>query len=435
MNAILEKIENSEAFVCFEIAAEKFEAGIKKAYKKDVKKYEVAGFRKGSVPQASLEAKYGPEIFYETAMDLVVPQAYYDAVEELKLQTVGEPDIEVGYIIKDQAIQVKVRVPVKPEVKLGPLEGLEIKVPKRQAVRDKDIEKQLQHLRFTNKVSDNKGKAAAVMGDTVTLDYEIRVDAAELASKETDVKVLLGSGLFFPGLEDKLIGVKAGDVLAVETSFPQDHPAARLAGHAAAFVIKVKQVDHIYYRELNDQFARDVAQLENLEALRLSVKQKLNEDLERQDFYMKKQAVLQAVLHNCSFAVSEQLVMRQAQEMLERLVKQVEAEGGSLELYLQMQQITFEGLKKTIWEDAEFIIKANYVLEKIVEEKGFEVDEKELDSGIEAFGVSLGMAKANARKENLEPLLEKIHFDLKAEKAVRYLLSHAVISLTDENHN
>lgn len=431
MNATLEKVENSEAYLEFMIEAEKIEEGLEKSYKKNVKKYNIPGFRKGSAPRSRLESKYGPEVLYEDAIDFVVPNEYYAAIKELNLKTIGEPDIEVGYIVKGKPVNVKVRVPVKPEVSLGKLEGLEIKVPKPYEVTEKDIEKYLQDLCSKNKTVIDKAKEHAALGDTVTIDYECTVEDTDVGGKEENCKIILGSDSFFPGLEEKLVGVKKGDKLNVEVSFPQEHPAVQLAGKNAFFKVKVKNVENIQLRELNDQFAQEVAKLNSLEELRLDAKQKIVEMASQRDLNMKKQAVIKALLNACEFDVPEPLVMQQAQSMLEEFTNHLKAEGGTIELYLQMNNMDFASFKKQMWENAKIVIKSNCLLEKIIEEKNFEVTDEELNNGIEAFGISIGMARENAKKENIGPLVNKVSFDLKADKAVQYVLNHAVITITD----
>ncbi|WP_094607044.1 Trigger factor [Sporomusa silvacetica DSM 10669] len=433
MNASLEKVENSEAYLEFVIEVGNFEKGLKKSYKKNVKKYDIPGFRKGSVPRTILESKFGPEILFEDAIEFVVPNEYYAAIQELGLTTIGEPDIEVGYIEKGKPVSVKVRVPIKPEVTLGKLEGLEIKASKPDEVTEKDVEKYLQDLRSKNKKIIDKSNEPAVLGDTVTIDYKCSVEDTTFNGKEENFKLILGSNMFFPGFEEKLLGVKKGDKLNIEISFPKEHKAAELAGKNALFKVAVKNVENVQSRELNDQFAQEIAKKNNLEELRLETKKRLLEMASLRALNMEKQAIIKALLDTCEVFVPESIVMRQAQAMLEQFTNQLRAEGGSIELYLQMINSNVESLKRKIWSDAENVMKSNYILEKVIEEKEFEVSDQELSCGIEAFATSIGMKKENAKKENLGPLVNNVLFDLKANKAVQYLLNHAVIMSPNEN--
>ncbi|WP_094606564.1 Trigger factor [Sporomusa silvacetica DSM 10669] len=430
MNAMLEKIEHGEAHLEFVIAAEKLEEGLEKSYKKNGMKYNIPGFRNGATPRTILESKFGAEIFLEDALDFVVPNEYYAAIKQFELNIIGEPDIEVGYVEKGKPVSVKVRVPVKPEITLGKLEGLEIKVPKDTEVTEKAIDKYLQNLRSRNKKVIDKANEPAAIGDTVTLDYEGSLQGTTMNQTEKDFKLLLGSGTFFPGFEEKLVGVKKGDNLNIEICFPKDHSLVQVAGKSASFKVTVKKVENIHLRELNDQFAQEVSKLNSLEELRLDSKQKLLEMAAQRDSNAKKQAVVNALLDMYPFTVSESIIMSQAKTMLEQFANQLKAQGGSIELYFQMTNSNMDTLKKEIWKDATTITKSNYILEKIITEKEIEVSDEELNNGSQALAASIGMDTKNA-KENLGPLVKKVLFDLKANKAIQYLLDHAVITIED----
>lgn len=431
MNATLEKVENSEAYLEFIIEAGKFEDGLEKSYKKNVMKYDVSGFRKGSAPRTILEAKFGANIFLDDAIEFVVPTEYYAAIKELGIIAIGEPDIEVGYVEKGKPVSVKVRVPVKPEVTLGKLEGLEIRVPKADEVTDKDIEKYMQGMLSQNKIVIAKPNEPAVLGDTVTFDYICKMEDEPFGDQE-DFKLILGSDAFFPGFEEKMVGVKKGDKLDFEISFPKENAVSQLAGKSALFKVIVKNIENIQLRELDDQFAQEIGKVSNLEELRSEAMKQLIEMASQRSSNTEKQAAVKALLERCEVSVPESVVMQHAQQMLEQFSNQLASQGGSVELYLQMINSNVETLKKQIWEDAKINTKSSYVIEKIIEEKGFDVSDEELKSGIEAFATSIGMNKENA-KVNLGPLVEKVIFDLKAGKVAQYLVDHAVITLAETN--
>ncbi|QDR82714.1 trigger factor [Sporomusa termitida] len=426
MNTTLEKVEYGEAHLKLVIAAATMEAGLEKSYKKNVVKYNIPGFRNGAAPRTILESKFGAEIFLADALAFVVPNEYYAAIKHFALNIAGEPDIEVGYIEKGKPVSVKVRVPVKPEIALGKLEGLEVKVPKAAEVTAKAIDMYLQNLCFRNKRIVDKANEAVAMGDTVTIDYEYSVQGTAMSEKEKDFKLTLGSGNFFPGFAEKLVGARKGDKLNVEISFPREHAIVQIAGKNATFKVTVNKVENIQLRELNDQFAQEIANLNSLAELRLDSKNKLLAMASQQAENAKKQAVINALLAKSPFTVSDLVIRPRAQAMLAELSNQLQAQGGSIDLYLQMVNSTADNLKQKIWEDAKIITKSICILEKLVEAKDFAVSAEELNTGIKTFAASIGMDTKNAQK-NLGPLVEKVLFDLKANKAIQYLLDHAVI--------
>lgn len=427
MDATLEKIENSEAFFNFSIEAEKFEKALEKSFKKNINNYEIPGFRRGKVTRAVLESKLGAEVLYQDALDFVVPEEYAATLQELELEPVGDPDIEVGYIEKGKPLSIKVCVPITPEVILGTIEGLEVKVPKKREVTDKDIERYLEELRSRNKKVMDKFDEPASPGDTLTIDYKCTVEDTAY-DDVIDYKFMLDLSNPILGFEDNLLGAKKGDSLSIENHFPANHSLKQLAGKKARFIVTVKKVENIQLRELDDQFAQEVGKVKNLEELRIKAKKELVEMASLRSTNILRQAIIKAMLEKCDVTVPEFLIMQRAKDMLDQFSKQLAAEGGDIDLYLQMTHKKPESFKKQMWEEAKNAVKTEFILDKIINEKGFEISEEELDKGAEVFASQIGMDKGNARK-SLGPLVNKVLFELKAEKAIQYMIDHAQITI------
>jgi trigger factor len=382
MGAKLEKIENSEAYFEFDIAWKIFDKGLQKAYKKVVKKLDIPGFRKGTAPRSVVEANFGLNVLLEEGMDFVVPDAYYAAVKELNLDTIGEPDIEVGYVVKNQPVNIKAVVPVKPEIVLGQIEGLEVTVPPVTPVSKEDVERFLQSMVYSNKTIIDKADEPAANGDTVTIDYKGFVEDTVFEG-EQNFKVLIGANAFIPGFEEQLIGARPGDDLDVKIKFADDHPSNQLSGKNAVFKVNIKKVEHIKEKNLDDQFAREVAHLSSLEELRSETKKSLQQMAEQRFDENKKQAVINAALEQCDFTVPEYLIMEQATAMLQEFSQQLESQGGTIDLYLQMSGNNKETLKAQMWKNAKNFVRSHYMLDKILQEENFEVSEEELNKGME----------------------------------------------------
>jgi len=426
MDAVLKKIENSEAYFEFTIAYSKFEQAIQQVYKKTRKKYQVPGFRKGAAPRSLIEARYGPEVFYQDALELIMPDEYQAAVAELQLQTIGDPDIEVGYIEKGKDLHVKVCVPVYPEIKLGKLEGLEIALPPKEEVTETMVERYLQALREQNKKITDKGDQPAEKGDTLTVDYDCTVEDTYYDPVKDYKFVLDPEGDFLLGFEESLVGAKKGETYTIEKAFPADHSLVNFAGKTARFNVTVKNVEKIELPELDDQFAQVVAQVNDLQELRAKARKDLEEMTAERALALRNQALMQALLERCEITVPESQVMQRAMGMLEQISNEMYAQGGTVDLYLQLMNKPKDEFKKQIWEDAKTQVKSEYVLDKIIKEMNVTVSEEELEAGAKRFARSVGMDPENAR-ENLGPLMNKVEFDLKAQKVFDYLFEHAVI--------
>ncbi|WP_019850037.1 trigger factor [Desulfitobacterium sp. PCE1] len=429
MNAVLEKIENSEAYFQFMIDYKLFEDTLEKTYKKNRKNYEVSGFRKGTVPRSVLESKYGAEMFYQEALDLVIPKEYYAAVKELKLNPVGDPDIEVGYIEKGKELSVKVSVPVVPEVVLGKIEGLEINVPKQADVMEADIDKYLENLRLNNKKVTDKEQEPVAIGDTVTVDYDCKMDGTTYEPVK-DYKALVDVNESIMSFEDRLIGAKKGDIVTIEKKFPQDHPNFQLAGKTAYFKATIKKVERIEVLSLDDNFAQEIGKVNTIEDLRIKAKKDLEEMAAQRVIIQRNQEILKGLIQICSVTVPDSLIMKRAMSMMEQFSQELQAQGGTVDLYLQMMNIKGEDFKKQVWEDAKNSLQSQYIIDKIIQEKGFTACEEELNQYIEKFALSVGMAAENA-KENLGPLVNKVEYDVKAEKAFQYVVDNAVIAILE----
>jgi trigger factor len=427
MSAKLEKIENSEAYFEFDITWETFDKGLQKAYKKVVKKLDIPGFRKGTAPRSVVEANFGLNVLLEEGMDFVVPDAYYAAVKELNLDTIGEPDIEVGYVVKNQPVNIKAVVPVKPEIVLGQIENLEVTVPPLNPVSEKDVERFLQSMVHSNKTIIDKADEPAAIGDTVTIDYKGFMEGTVFEG-EQNFKVLIGANAFIPGFEEQLIGARPGNDLEIKIKFADDHPD-QLSGKSAVFKVNVKKVENIKERNLDDQFAQEVAHLNSLEELRSETKKSLQQMAEQRFDENKKQAVINAALEQCDFTVPEYLIMEQATAMLQEFSQQLESQGGTIDLYLQMSGNNKETLKAQMWKNAKNFVRSHYMLDKILQEKNFEVSEEELNKGMEQFAINNKMDIDNNLKDRLGPMADSIAYELKIEKVIGYLVNHAKISI------
>jgi|GEM_PF-1232400 trigger factor len=432
MTAKLEKIENCEAYFEFVIDADEMEEGLEKSYKKVVKELKVQGFRKGTAPRSVVEANFGLEVLLNEALDIVVPDKYYAAVRELELVTAGEPDIEVGYVVKGEPVTVKVMVPLYPQVMLGKLEGLEVTVPQLSAITDKDVDRSLQEtLRRNKKITDKKNQPAAV-SDQVTIDYEGLVGKRPFQG-DKDFKVVIGAENFIPGFEEQLIGAKKGDDLIVNVPFADNHPSKELAGKTAVFKVKIKKVEDVKEVVIDDDFLQNTAHVKTMDEFREQLKQKLSENADKRQQEKIKTAVLAAAVEVSDIQIPESLVMEAATANMQQFVQQLQAEGGTLELYAQMIGKTMEEIKKEFWADAQRSVKINYLLEKIVNEKGFDISEAEHRDGVIDFAQQYNMDTSDYEdlRKRVGPMFERIAMELKSEKAAQYLVDHALISLVD----
>lgn len=426
MEAKLEKIENSEAYIAIEVDAEKFEEGLEKAYRKVVKQVGIPGFRKGRVPRPLLEAHYGKEILYQDALEVIVPEAYEEALEQLNIKALAPPEFDIDEIEDGKPFKFQARVAVKPEFELGNLEGLEVSIPYFQ-ITDQDVDNRLEEMRSRYAELSEKTEEPAEIGDTLEIDFEGFIDGEAFAGGQgSDYPLELGSNTFIPGFEDQLLGLKVGESKDIQVTFPEDYHAEDLAGKEAIFKVKIKKIETKKMRDLNDDFAQEVSSFDSLAELREDIKTNLEKmtEMRRQEFI--KQEVLVQALGKCDIPAADSVVNTQLDHMAEQFGQRMAAQGLSLEQYFQFTGSNREAFYTELRPEAERIVKTNFMLEKIVEEKGFTITDEEMNKQIENMAKDLGLGLEIA-KERLNDLKDGLEQSMKIDKAIEYLVDNAVI--------
>ena len=310
MKAELIKKEGNVVNFKLTIDNDKFEAAINKAYNKNKGRFNIAGFRKGKAPRRIIENNYGKGVFYEDAIDIVFPEVYPSALDELQLAPIDRPSIDVEEISKDNGLVLVVQVEVQPEFELGQYKGIEVaKVD--YNVTDEEVDAKLNELQEkASRLVDSDKEIEN--GDTANIDLEgFKDDVAFEGGKAEGHNLVIGSGSFIPGFEDQLIGKKAGEEVDVNVTFPADYHAEELAGAPVVFKVKVNAVKVKELPELNDEFAQDTTEFETLAELKADLKAKAEEEAAAKAKSEERNAVVEAVVANTEVEVPETMVNAQ----------------------------------------------------------------------------------------------------------------------------
>ncbi|HWQ77057.1 MAG TPA: trigger factor [Syntrophomonas sp.] len=431
MSARLEKIENSEAYLNIEVDPQVFEEGLQQAYRKVVKQVTIPGFRKGRVPRELLEAHFGREILYEDAIEAIVPGAFEEALTELDIEPIAQPEFEIEEIQDDKMLRFKAKVAVKPEVVLGQLEGLEVTVPV-FAMDEADVDRRMEDMAAHYAQVVEKTDEPAEMGDTATIDFEGFMDGVAFEGGEGENYPLeLGSHSFIPGFEEQVAGLKVGDTADVMVKFPDAYQAEELAGKDAVFKVTVHKIETKQPRELNDEFAQEVSNFNTLEELRDDVRKQMQESLDNRRKSMLREAVLSKALENCQIDVPAPVVKIQLQNMLNQFAEQLKMQGLSIEQYFQLTGRNVDRFNEEMWPEGEKNARTNFMLEKLIEEKGIEISDEELDKYIVEMATSMGV-EADQAKQNLAGVMDDLAYRMKIDKALDYLVDNAVVTESDE---
>jgi len=422
-----EQVEKNLVKVVFEVSAEDFEAAIKKVYDKNAKKYSVPGFRKGKVPRAVIEKYYTEAVFYDDAINLVLPEAYDKAIEEAALEPVARPELDVDEITKGKPVVFTALVTTKPEVKLGEYKG--IKIDKiEHTVSDEDVDNEIENVRKRNARLVPVEDRAAENGDIAVIDFEGFKDGVPFeGGKGEGFDLELGSGSFIPGFEEQLVGKNAGDEVEVNVTFPKEYHAADLAGADALFKVKIHELKTKEYPELDDSFADEVSEFETFAEYKEDVKAKLLKKAEDQTKTETENAIVEKVCENAEVEIPEKMIEAQIDTMLQDFAQRLQYQGMSLEMYMQYTGATPESFREGFKEQAAKQTKTMLVLDAVMRAENVDVTDEEVNDKIAEMAKIYNMEIEKLTELITDAEKENIASDVKMSKTVDLLVNNAKI--------
>ena len=419
-----EKLEKSMHELQFSVDAETFKSAIDKAYKREGKKYNVPGFRKGHAPRAVIEKMYGAEIFHYDAINDLFPEAYEEAVKAAGIEPVGRPEADVVSESVEDGVVLKVVVAVKPEIKLGQYTGLKA-TKKVNTVEDSAVDAELARMQDRNgRVVTREGKAEN--GDTVDMDFEGFVDGVAFdGGKAEHYSLVLGSGSFIPGFEDQLVGHEAGEEFDVNVTFPEEYQAAELAGKAAVFKIKLHEVKTKELPALDDEFAKDVSEFDTLDELKADIRKKMEESNEQQASLEVENNLVDQVIASIEGDIPEAMYETRMDEMIRDFEYRLAQQGLKLDLYLQYMGQTMDSFRESFKEQAEKQVKIRLALETVAANENITVSDEDLESELkriaDTYKMELDQVKSIVNAEDVKK-------DLAVNKAIDLIKEKAEIT-------
>ena len=415
-----EKLEKSRVALTIETSAEEFEAAVNKAYLKMRGKINVPGFRVGKAPRKIIEKMYGAEVFYEEAVNIILPDAYEAAVKEQELDVVGYPEVELESCTKDGVV-FKCTVAVYPEVKLGQYKGLE--APKAEVkVVAADVNARLKEMADRNSRLVSVERAVK-KGDTADIDFEgFDNGVAFDGGKGENFDLEIGSGSFVPGFEDQLIGMKAGEEKDIDITFPKDY-TPELAGKPVVFHVKVNEVKVKEVPALDDEFAKDVSEFDTLKDLKSDIKKKLTAERTEAAQRAFEDVLMAKVAEGVEADVPHEMVDLQAEQMTEGFKQQLAAQGIPFDQYLKMTNTTEADFKSQAYGPAEQQVKMDLAISAIVKAEGLEASDDEVEAEMKKVADKYGM-DLDTVKKYLRP--EEVKEQVIREKVIKLVADSAV---------
>ena len=429
MSVKVENLEKNMAKLTVEVSAEEFDKATVAAYNKQKKNISIPGFRKGHAPKMMIEKMYGPSVFYEEAIDILLDKTYPDAAKESGLEIVSRPEIAVEKIGKGENFVYTATVAVKPEVKLGTYKG--VKAEKADTtVSAKDVDARLkqvqeQNARMVTVEDDHKIKK----NDIVTIDFEGFVDGKAFdGGKGEDYPLTIGSHQFIDGFEEQLEGHKTGDELEVNVTFPTEYHAKELAGKPATFKVKIKEVKVKELPEIDDEFASEVSEFDTLKEYKADLKKQLKAGKEKWAQQQNENNVVKAVVEGSEIELPDPMIENQIDHMVNDYARRMQSQGIPLDQYLSITGTTMEDLRKQMRGQAEATIKTRLVLEAVVKAENIETTDEQVDEEISKMAENYKMDKEQIRNMLDEEQIKTMKLDLACQKAVDFLVSEAELT-------
>ena len=427
----IKKQEKNKVYFDLTVPHEEIKEAESKVYKRNKNYFNVPGFRKGRAPKKIIEQFYGSGIFFEDALNEVLPKIYQDALEELKLEVIDQPEIDIDEENFDRSkdLIVEVSVEVKPEVVLGDYKGLEIEaVP--DEVSDEMIENEIDKQRHLNARHINIDDRAAEDGDKVNIDFEGKVDgeAFEGGSAE-DQELELGSGSFIPGFEEAIVGHEIGETFDIDVKFPEDYFNEDLKGKDAVFTITLNSIAVEELPEVDDEFIKDISEFDTVEEYKADLLKQKTEEVEANAKNIRMDRALEAAAANAKVDVPEVMVNNAIDEQIRNMDNNMRSQGLQLEQYLQMLGQSLDDFKDSMRPDAEKEVLKSLVLEAIVEAEKFEISDDEVEAYAREMSERYFKGDEDKQEEMIKTMMESnkdlMKSDLERKKAVELLVDNA----------
>ena len=407
----------------YEESPETFQAAVQKVYRQQVKNIQIPGFRRGKAPRHLIEKMYGEAVFYEDALNDMLPGMYEDAMKSCEAEVIGKPDVNVEKMSRAEGVLVKFVQEVKPELNVSSYKGLT--APKAvETIDDHEVEHELSHMQDRNARIITVEDRPAQMGDTVIIDFDGYVDGEQFDGGKSDNFTLeLGSHSFIDNFEEQICGHNTGDEFDVNVTFPEEYHAENLSGKPAVFKCKLNEIKVKELPELDDEFAKDVSEFDTMEELRADTKKNLQEEADRradQDF---ENALLDKLIENLEGEVPEAMIEDQIDNDLQEFAYRLQSQGISFDVYKQLMGGDDNAIRNQMRAQSEKTAKIRLALEAVARAENFEVSDEEIEEEYNTIASNYGI-----EVERVKELVDtkSVRRDVTNRKALEVIKENAV---------
>lgn len=424
MTATWEKKEGNEGLLKVTVPAEKVDKALDQAFKKVVKQINVPGFRKGKVPRPIFEQRFGVEALYQDAVDILLPEAYGEAIDETGINPVAQPEINVTQIEKGKDFEFEATVTVEPEVQLGDYKGLEIEKQDSE-LTDEDLQEAIDHSLGHLADMVVKEDGAVENGDTVNIDFDGYVDGEQFEGGQADGYDLeIGSGSFIPGFEDQLVGVKTGEEKDVVVTFPEEYHAEELAGKEATFKTKVNEIKYKEVPELDDEIANELdSDANSVDEYKENLRKRLSEQKAEEAENVEKEEAINKATDNATIDIPQAMIDTELDRMVQEFGQRIQQQGLDLQTYFQISGQDGSQLREQMKDDAEQRIKTNLTLSAIADKENIEANDEDIDKELEKMSKQFNISVEDIK--NTLGNTDIIKNDVRIQKVIDLLRDNA----------
>ncbi|HDD0319605.1 trigger factor [Staphylococcus aureus] len=424
MTATWEKKEGNEGLLTVTVPAEKVNKALDQAFKKVVKQINVPGFRKGKVPRPIFEQRFGVEALYQDAIDILLPDAYGEAIDETDIKPVAQPEVSVTQIEKGKDFIFEATVTVEPEVKLGDYKGLEIEKQETE-LSDDELQEAIDHSLGHLAEMVVKEDGVVENGDTVNIDFSGSVDGEEFEGGQAEGYDLeIGSGSFIPGFEEQLEGMKVDEEKDVVVTFPEEYHAEELAGKEATFKTKVNEIKFKEVPELTDEIANELdAEANTVDEYKENLRKRLAEQKATDAENVEKEEVITKATDNTTIDIPEAMVNTELDRMVSEFAQRIQQQGLDLQTYFQISGQDESQLREQMKDDAEQRVKTNLTLTAIAEAEKIEATDEDIDKELEKMSKQFNISVEDIK--NTLGNTDIIKNDVRIQKVIDLLRDNA----------
>ena len=421
----VENKENKTAEVKVEIDSAEFESAVNAAYKKNKNSISIPGFRKGKAPRAVIEGMYGPEVFYQDAIDDLCPQAYGYAVDNAELRIIGTPSITDVDLAEDKTLSITFSLELYPQVTLGEYKNLS--APKMSAeVTDDDVMKQIRNTAKRNARMLSVDREAQ-MGDTANIDFDGYLDGERFdGGKAEGFDLELGSGSFVPGFEEQVVGMNIGDEKDIDITFPEDY-VENLAGKAVVFKVKLNSLTTPELPELDDDFAQDVSEFDTFDEYKADVRSSMEKAKSDEADAKFRTEIMTQACDNLVVDVPETMIDMKLNEILRNYAANFGVTGDDVktEDLIKLMGLDKDTVDATLRPAAVYQVKQELLLEAVAAAENIEVTDEDTDEYIKGAAETV-----NAKPEDILNYfgMDFIRNEFKKEKATKIIIESASVS-------